>query len=204
MFCVRCGSRIDETETVCPVCGKKTDEAGAAAPEAEPAPKHAEKTPTVAVSDDTLPENYDYREPDPPAAALFPQRRKEEYYPELPRQSYDSAPVRQEPAKRKKTHRGVIAVIIISALVALTAGGFLAFTLVRQNSPESRISMAEDDIINGKLNSALSRIEDISTPEADSVREYVEMCRDRDNFARAYDPSSLVDNRETDELCDRL
>lgn len=143
--------------------------------------------------------------------SFFPSKRQEEYYPSSSRVTYNEDELipkayrRVVAAKNKSgTHKGIIAIIIVAAIVLAASAGFFAFILIYHNSEGYRLQKAENEVLAGNYDSALTLIEDIDTPTAQAIREFAGMYRDRDKFARSYDPARLIDNAETGDLCSRM
>ena len=161
------------------------------------------------------PQNFDFHQEEPVFSNFdqnyYPPKRQEEYYPPSSGVSYNdnslipkayrrSAPVQQ----KSGTHKAIIAVIIVAVIVLAASAGFFAYIFVYHNSEEYRMQKAADEVLAGSYDSASSLIENIDSPTAQSVREFVVMCRDKDSFAQSYDPARMIDSRETDELCNRM
>jgi|GEM_PF-3764518 len=96
-----------------------------------------------------------------------------------------------QPGAPKKKNKGLLIAVIALVVLAVGAVGFLTGMLIYHNSDGYKIGQAETAVLDGNADEALDRIRDVASPEADAVRQFCEIEKQRKAFFENYDKTVL-------------
>ncbi len=200
MFCGKCGFKMKNAEIPCPRCGWQ--------------PVKTDRTRTASDSGSNGFAGYEVADiPDPqPPRNEYVKPAVPNYYTQ-PQDNYqDDAriPTAYRAAPEKKDHSKAIIITLICIATALIIALGVVFgvryfgkaqngSAKDENSEEYRIERAEDEILDGNYDEALSRIEDIRTEQADAMRKFVSLKQAVDKYQSVYHADEFVTSVNTSD-----
>lgn len=99
----------------------------------------------------------------------------------------DLAPAKASPQK----HRALMIVAIALAVLVVGVVGFLIGSAIYRNSDGYKIAQTEEAVLEGNPDEGLEYIRGVNSPEADAVRQFCEIEKQRKSFFDNYDKNTL-------------
>ena len=97
----------------------------------------------------------------------------------------------RQQAPRPQRNLGKLIGLIALAVLVVGAVGFLIGLLIYHNSDGYKMGQAVTAVTDGKLDEGLDYLRDVSSPEADAVRQYCEIEKQRSAFFDNYQKDTL-------------